>query len=248
MLFAAFLQLAAPAFEAASVKRREPGGPPAPMRMRVTPGRISFQSVVLKDTIRWAYGLADYQVLGGPAWLAGPLRWDLEATAGRPATDRELGAMFRALLAERFGSRATSGSTEMNVMVLASVKPGPNLRRTPDDVPRNDDWRFSPLFQQNKPGPGSTTLRVLSAQRATMRYFAEYLSRQFRLPVLDRTGLEGDFGFTLEYPADAVGPGADMFGATGREAQSDQLGMTLTSTRAPVETLTIDAVREASPN
>src|SRR5688572_5526195 len=57
------------AFDAASIKRRVPGGPTVEMLMLVTPGRIHFQAVTLKDCIRWAYGLADYQVSGGPQWI-----------------------------------------------------------------------------------------------------------------------------------------------------------------------------------
>lgn len=34
----------------------------------------------------------------------------------------------------------------------------------------------------------SSVIRVLSTPRVTMRYFAEYLSRQLRMPVIDRTG------------------------------------------------------------
>lgn len=35
-----------------------------------------------------------------------------------------------------------------------------------------------------------------------MQYFAEYLSRQLRMPVIDRTGLQGDFAFAIEWPAE----------------------------------------------
>ena len=31
--------------------------------MIITPGRINFQAVLLNDCIRWAYGLADYQIV-----------------------------------------------------------------------------------------------------------------------------------------------------------------------------------------
>src|SRR5918999_2223773 len=75
------------AFEAASIKRRDPGGPTVQMLMIVTPGRIHLQAVTLKDCIRWAYSLADYQVSGGPPWIERSPRWDIDATADGPATD-----------------------------------------------------------------------------------------------------------------------------------------------------------------
>jgi uncharacterized protein (TIGR03435 family) len=88
------------AFEAASIKRRDPGGPTVPMLMTVTPGRIHFQAVTLRDCIRWAYSLADYQVSGGLPWVAGSPRWDIDAAADGPATDVRMREMFRTLLAE----------------------------------------------------------------------------------------------------------------------------------------------------
>ena len=81
---------AGPVFEAASVKRRAPGGPTVPMLMIVTPGRIHFQAVSLRDCIRWAYGLAEYQITGGPAWIERTLRWDIDAKADGPATDHDI--------------------------------------------------------------------------------------------------------------------------------------------------------------
>src|SRR5688500_10342563 len=254
------------AFEAASIKRRDPGGPTVQMLMNITPGRIHFQAVTLKDCIRWAYGLADYQVSGGPQWIERSPRWDIDATAGGAATDVQMREMFRTLLAERFGLKVSRTTPETRVYVMSVSGPGPRLKRADEDAPRTDDWRRSPLFQETKAGPGSTRVRELSARRATMRQLTEYLSRQLRVLVLDRTGLEGDFGFTLEWPADPltvgdsatprlpgtppppVDPLADLFGSAGVAALRDQLGLTLESARAPIEVLTIESVHEATEN
>ena len=251
-------------FEVASVKQRQPGLTPPQTRMIVTPGRISFQAVFLKDAIRWSYGLADYQVTGAPEWIERTPRWDIEATAGAPATELELQEMFRTLLAERFGFRARRGTLESRAYILAVSPAGSKLRPAAADAPRSDDWRLSPLFQRTKPGPGTTLLRELSARRVTMRYLAEYLTRQLRVPVVDQTGLAGDFEFLIEWPADAAsvpaadrGRGvppptgtspADMFGTPGIEALRDQLGLTLTPARSAIDVLIVDAVEPAAEN
>jgi uncharacterized protein (TIGR03435 family) len=46
------------------------------------------------------------------------------------------------------------------------------------------------------------------------RRFTEYLSRQFDQPVIDKTGLEGDFSFTLHWVPDVNPPvsSLDVFG------------------------------------
>jgi hypothetical protein len=212
-----------PAFEVASIKARQRGLQPPQTRMIIAPGRIDFQAVLLNDCIRWAYGLADYQIVGIPASI-GSSRWDIEAKAEGPATDAELRQMFRRLLEERFALRA-----------------------------RRD-------IQASKQGPGSSVIRELSTQRVTMRYFAEYLSRQLRMPVVDRTGLQGDFAFAIEWSAEPretlrtpetpppSGPPPDLFGTAGRTAIREHLGLVLTTTQAPVDVLIIESVQQPSEN
>jgi uncharacterized protein (TIGR03435 family) len=228
--------------------------------MIVRPGRINFQAVLLNDCLRWAYGLADYQIVGVPASISGS-RWNIEATAQEPATDTELRQMFRSLLEERFALRARQGTQDMRVSVLTVAGKGPRLRQAADDAPKSDDWRLSPLYQASKPGPGSSVIRELSSPRVTMRYLAEYLSRQLRMPVIDRTGLQGEFAFAIEWPADAGeavrspgtpppagSPPPDLFGTAGRVAIREQLGLTLTATTAPVDVLVIESVQQPSQN
>ena len=250
-------QTASPAFEVASIKPRQRGLQPPQTRMIVTPGKIDFQAVLLNDCIRWAYGLADYQIVGIPASIGGS-RWDIEAKAEGPATDAELRQMFRRLLEERFALRARQGTQDMRVSVLTVGGKGPQLRPAADDAPKSDDWRLSPLFQASKQGPGSSVIRVLSTPRVTMRYFAEYLSRQLRMPVIDRTGLQGEFAFEIEWSADPgetlrtpgtvppAGPPSDLFGTAGRTAIREHLGLVLTTTQSPVDVLIVDSVQQPS--
>ena len=252
-------QATGPAFEVASIKPRQRGLQPPQTRMIVTPGRVDFQAVLLNDCIRWAYGLADYQIIGIPSAISGS-RWDIEAKAEGTANDAELRQMFRRLLEERFSLRARREAQDMRVSILTVGGKGPRLRPAADDAPRSDDWRLSPLYQVSKQGPGSSVIRELSAQRVTMRYFAEYLSRQLRMPVIDRTGLQGDFAFAIDWPAepgDTVrtpgtpppsSPPPDLFGTAGRTAIREHLGLILTGAQAPVDVLVIESVQQPSEN
>ena len=249
----------AASFEVASIKPRQRGLQPPQTRMIVTPGRIDFQAVLLNDCIRWAYGLADYQIVGLPSSIGGS-RWDVEAKAEGPAGDAELRQMFRRLLEERFALRARRAAQDMRVSVLTVGGKGPQLRPAADDAPKSDDWRLSPLFQASKQGPGSSVIRVLSTPRVTMRYFAEYLSRQLRMPVIDRTGLQGEFAFEIEWSADPgetlrtpgtpppTGPPSDLFGTAGRTAIREHIGLVLTTTQSPVDVLIVDSVQQPSAN
>lgn len=253
------LAAADPSFEVASIKPRPRALQPPQGWMIVTPGRISFQAVHLTDCLRWAYGVADYQIVDGPEWI-GSSRFDIEAKAQGPANDAELRQMFRRLLEERFALRTRQATQQMRVSVLTVAAKGPRLRPAADDAPKSDDWRLSPLFQRSKAGPGSAMIRELTTERVTMRYFAEYLTRQLRMPVIDQTGLRGEFAFAIEWPAEPgetlrapgtpppTGAPPDLFGTAGRTALREQLGLALTTTEAPVDVLLIESVRQPSEN
>ena len=66
-----------PAFDVASVKLNKSGE----MRTRFSlpPGRFTATNASVRDVVRMAYGLADFQVIGLPGWAAED-RFDIEAT------------------------------------------------------------------------------------------------------------------------------------------------------------------------
>ena len=74
-------------------------------------------------------------------------------------------------------------------------------------------------------------------------------------PVVDQTGLTGNYDFTLSYrpilppdaPADAVPP-EERDLPTLFDALRTQLGLRLTATRGPVDHLVIDHVEEPTSN
>ena len=66
-------------------------------------------------------------------------------------------------------------------------------------------------------------------------------------PVLDRTGLKGNYAFALKFsPATAVN--ADPDRPQFMTALQEQLGLKLESTHAPVDVLVIDSVERPSDN
>jgi bla regulator protein BlaR1 len=87
-------------------------------------------------------------------------------------------------------------------------------------------------------------MQELVVQKNTLSRFADYLARQFSQPVLDKTGLEGDYSFTLHWIPDVNPPISqlDVFGPAGSRAMEDQLGLRLEPIRTPVEVLVIDRI------
>ena len=71
-------------------------------------------------------------------------------------------------------------------------------------------------------------------------------------PVIDRTGLVGDFDFSLKYtPDDGSNPDADPNAPSSASiftAMQEQLGLKLEPSKSPVEILVIDHVEQPSEN
>jgi len=86
------------------------------------------------------------------------------------------------------------------------------------------------------------------------------LGRSVGRPVVDRTGVEGYFNFTLEFAPEAgiagpLPPGEPRPDAPARSdapslftAVQEQLGLKLESTRAPVDVLVIDKASQPTEN
>ena len=86
--------------------------------------------------------------------------------------------------------------------------------------------------------------------QVSMAQFATRLSRSLGGMVVDKTELNGNFDFTLQWTADEnvpLGPGASA-GPAIFAAVQDQLGLKLESIRGPVETLFIDRAERPSEN
>jgi uncharacterized protein (TIGR03435 family) len=78
-----------------------------------------------------------------------------------------------------------------------------------------------------------------------MLQFCEELERTLRLPVLDRTNLEGNYYFAFRY---ANEPGDFPFPVLFTVVQ-EELGLRLTRQRGPAEMLVVDQIeRVPTPN
>ena len=78
---------APPKFDVASIKPA--AGDPC-MCLNTTPGgRVHATSMTLKFLVEMVYHVQDFQIAGGPPWLAS-LRYDIEAKAETPAKESEV--------------------------------------------------------------------------------------------------------------------------------------------------------------
>jgi uncharacterized protein (TIGR03435 family) len=199
-------------------------------------GRLSATNITVRELIRLAYGVKDYQIERAPGWIDTE-RYDIAATgsAGRKASMAGEQGRVRAMLAERFQLKAHRESREGRVYVLAVAKDGPKL------TPHND-------------GAGTRTRKGcghLSGSRVTVDVIATMLSREAERDVLNRTSLSGKFDFQLDWTPDVRACLADE-DAPARPsfytAVQQQLGLKLEAAKAPVEVLIIDGVDRPGEN
>jgi uncharacterized protein (TIGR03435 family) len=236
-LTAAFAQTAAPpAFEVASVKAADPNA--RSLDLRVSPGgRLTVTNLTLKAMVRWAYGVKNYQLAGGPSWWDTD-RFDVAAKAEGEATREQVMAMLQTLLADRFRLKARRETREGNVYALVVGKNGPKLTKSTSD-------EFYIRLYRNTPTDQVGVDYTIGGQKATMAQFADRLSEiGVQRPVLDRTGIQGEFDFKLRYATnDDPETGPSIFAAI-----QEQMGLKLEAAKGPVEMLVIESAEKPAGN
>ena len=198
-----------------------------------TTGRLTATNITVRELIRVAYGVKDYQMERAPHWIDDD-RFDIAAKSSVGKTSREeLGMQIQGLLTNRFRLTAHRETRQGSIFLLVVDKAGSKLR--PHDE-----------------GTGSrarTTCGHLSGMRLTADVIATVLSRQLERDVVNRTALAGKYDFELSWTPDA-GPCAgsaeglpSIFGAI-----EQQMGLKLESAKGPVEVLVIDRVERPTEN
>src|SRR2546421_6397376 len=117
--------VATPAFEVASIRLDKRGGDKRSLVF--SPGGITFTNVTLRESIRAAYVVRDFQISAGNQLTNE--RYDIVAKATGPASDDELRAMLQALLADRFKLKLRRETKEFSMYALVVGKNGPKLQQ-----------------------------------------------------------------------------------------------------------------------
>ena len=218
-------QVAEPTFEVASVRPTQHGrtidGFSRSSIDTPSPGRLVAENSSLDELLRFAFQVKHYQI-AGPNWLNDDSEcFDIVAKAPPGTSDREIRDMLQTLLVERFKLEFHRETRVLPVYKLVVGKNGPKLRAAASDGER-------PVM--------SSAGNNLTAKHAFMSGFAVWLSRELDRPVLDETGVQGRFDFTLQYGVGNSDDGRPSLPA----ALQDQLGLRLESGKGPIETLVID--------
>jgi uncharacterized protein (TIGR03435 family) len=253
-------------FEVATVKLTPPDV--TQQRFNIQPsGRVDIENFDLHFIIQQLWQLSDEMMVGAPKWL-GDVKVSITAKApttavvkgdnGPPIDIDTLIEMLKSLIVERFKMQIHMEERPVSAYSLVAVKPkmkaaDPNGRIRCAEGPATG--------QQDTRDARPILGRLLNCQNMTMARFASMLQSlapgYIRTPVLDSTGLQGAWDFTLSFstagqlqsgrnPQEAAsGEASDPNGAVSLpDAISRQLGLKLEQTKRPVQVLVIDHVEQ----
>jgi bla regulator protein blaR1 len=218
----------------------------------------------LRTYVGFAYKLFPYSQEQNDTMLAHVPKWvstdqyAVNAKAEGDPTKDQMRLMMQSLLVDRFKLAVHFERLEVPVLALVLDKPGrtgaklnPHSNGVPCDVSPPSDV-FPPVCNVISAIGRPNNSFLMGSRNVTMAQVAASLTSAGRLarPVVDQTGLDGRFDFTLEWIGESNDPApADLQeGTTFQEALQEQLGLKLKSTKATMDTLVIDHVERPSEN
>lgn len=233
---------------------------------RVQPGnRVTIEGISVNNIILEAWNLTPEMLVNAPGWTNTD-RYDLIAKVASPEQLDldDIWPLCRKLLEERFALKTHMEERPVDAWRLVAVKP--KLKKA--DPQSRTHSQNGPSAEGKDPRAGSPALtRVISFQNTTMAQFAEQLQRfaggYIRTPIVDATGLEGGWDFTLAFspagmvggrggrggrgaaPADAsaANDAAEPTGALSLfEAIEKELGLKLEALKRPLPVLVVDSI------
>ena len=226
-------------FEVASIRRNASANDGA--RVSGNGGRLTITNNPLRNIIRNAWTLQDFQIVGGPSWMNTD-RWDIVAKAeGNPGP--QMMAMLQKLLADRFKLVVHKETRELPIYALTFARPdhslGPKMQASTTDCQKE---MSAAIARGGPPRPNSALLCGIRSlpghfqlNAAAMSNFVRNLTGFAGRSVVDRTGLTGVYDADLTWNDSDEGP--SLF-----TAMQEQLGLKLEPQRGPVEVLVIDSV------
>ena len=211
---------------------------------RELPDRMALTGANVWTLVADAYGKDLPNVVGGPAWIKSEY-YDVNATFSEAARakvaalspkDRinEILRMLQPVLEQRFGLKVHHEMREVPVYALVVAKGGPKFGPAPPPANAGEARASGAAYNGH----------LWTIRREPMSFLALQLSRipEVGRNVVDRTGLNGDYALNFDWSA-KLNPDESVFTAI-----TEQLGLKLEPTKAPVDFLVIDEIQRPSEN
>lgn len=197
--------------------------------------RYELHRTTLLDMIRMAYSVDADKIFGGPNWIDYD-RFEVIAKTKPGTRPANLNLMLQALLADRFHLVMKQDTQPIAGYVLSKGKGDLKLRPAANDS--------GPGYCENLlPSLGGVRgFNTVECRNITMDAFAPTLRGPVGgLPVMNYTGLDGAYDFTLQYPAQNLAAGqnpTDLIDALGK------LGLKLEAGKVPQPVFNVQSADE----
>lgn len=243
------------------------------MGIMLRPDGINITGVPAQMMIRQAFGVEDDRVIGVPGWAktdrfdiqAKVAPEDVEAFRKVPRDDRF--AMMLPVLQDRFHLKYHHEMRELPMYALVIAKGGPKLKQSSlTDTPEmNGPVKDGAPPMPPGPGNGAPPQRRLmmmgmgniESQGVSLDQVAHVLSSILGHTIENKTGLTGNYDFTLHWTPDNAPP-TNAEADNGQPAEDappalftavqEQLGLKLESTKSNVDVIVIDRIEPPTPN
>jgi uncharacterized protein (TIGR03435 family) len=256
-------------FDVAEIKLSQPDTQP---RTRLLPGgRIEGEGITMHQIMQLAWDITtDELVANTPKWWD-DTKYSIVAKTSTAVSGvgqntnvdvDDLKAMLRQLITERFHLKSHDEQRPVTAYTLVADKP----KMANADPSNRTGFKEGPAPGQ-KDQRNEILGRMVTVRNMSMPQFAEDLQRiaggYIRVPVEDKTGLDGSYDFTLTFTAVGVlnaggrGRGGDGGAAAGGgdaldpsgglsvfDAVNRQLGLKLEMRKRPMKVLVIDSILE----
>lgn len=264
-----------PQFEVASIR---PSASTATEKVNVgihiDGAQLTFNYASLKDLIRLAYQVKDYQIVGQD-FLASD-RFDVAAKIPSGAEQDQVRGMMKALLADRFQLKVHTEKKDFPVFALLVAKSGLKIKESPSNGDSEPEPAKAPVNVTASGGRGGVNVNLghgssftfadnkLVAKKMTMAQFAEMLARFEEKPVVDMTGTTALYDVEMQFTQEdymamlirsAIVAGVTLPPEALKMMQSasgdslitalEKVGLKMESRKAPLDVIVVDHALKA---
>jgi uncharacterized protein (TIGR03435 family) len=240
------VQLAANADLHVEVATVKPSAPEARGRLYTMRGELVLSiNTSLMNLITFAYDLHERQVIGAPSWSDSE-KFDLTIKPNLPGQPNitQMKKLIREVLTDRFQLKFHNEKREISVYAIT--------------LPAGTQHKMAKSTAQgNLPSLLYPRTGMLPARNVTMTELAQSMqSAVLDRPVIDRTGIEGRYDFTLDWQPDETQflsfgppqPQTDSGKPDIFKAYQEQLGLKIEGVRAPADVMVLDKSERPSEN
>jgi uncharacterized protein (TIGR03435 family) len=223
-----------PRFEVASVRQSDVT---AGSWCRFLPGGRLDALSWIRQLIQIAYGVEDYQVTGGPAWL-GTQWYEIQAKAPNPDADKaEMSLMLQNLLSDRFRLQFRRDTVEIPVFALVL------------DKGDKGEFKLKPLAEGEPSHCGRDNSFVCGIR--TTADLARSLKYIVGRPVFDQTNVDGRYDILLDFDVYAIlnrMPPPDWNKPSLEAALAEQLGLKLVPQKVTLPRIVVESIQRPTDN